>query len=129
VILDSSALIAVLLRQAGHEALLDRLSADEPTGVGAPTLVETGIVLSARLGVLGKTLLARYLQEREVAVIPFDAEHWTVAVDAFIRFGKGRHAAALNLGDCMTYATAHLEGEPLLCLGDDFAQTDLPLAR
>jgi len=62
-----------------------------------------------------------------VIVIPFGTDHWTAAHDAFLRFGKGRHPARLNLGDCMTYATAKLAGEPLLCLGNDFAQTDLPL--
>jgi ribonuclease VapC len=90
--------------------------------------VETGIVLVARVGVPGKTLLARFVQEADLAVIPFTLDHWPVAIDAFVRFGKGRHRAALNFGDCLTYAVARLADEPLLCLGNDFAQTDLPLA-
>ncbi len=61
----------------------------------------------------------------EVEVIPFTAEHYEVAVDAFERFGKGRHPAALNFGDCLTYAVARLSGLPLLYTGDDFARTDL----
>ena len=126
-IVDSSAVVAVLLRQPGCEILLERLSQDQATGMGAPTLAETGVVLAARLGVQGKTLLARFVQETALTVIPFGDEHWRVTVDAFTRFGKGRHPAGLNLGDCLTYATARLADEPLLCLGDDFAKTDLEL--
>ena len=127
-IVDSSAVIAVLLRQLGHEAMLERLGREPDAGIGAPTLAETGVVLAARLGVAGRTILARFLQESGLVVVPFGEEHWSVAVDAFLRFGKGRHPAALNFGDCLTYATARLADEPLLCLGDDFAKTDLVLA-
>jgi len=127
VIVDSSAVVAILLRQPGYEPLLDRLSQAQAAGIGAPTLAEAGIVLAARLGVVGKTLLARFLQESALVVIPFGEEHWRVAVDAFLRYGRGRHPAGLNFGDCLTYATARLAGEPLLCLGDDFAKTDLAL--
>jgi ribonuclease VapC len=127
VILDSSAIVAILLRQPGYAPVLERLAEAAAAGVGAPTLAETGIVLAAKLGVPGRTLLARFVQESGLLVVAFGEEHWRSAVEAFIRFGKGRHAAALNFGDCMTYATARLAGEPLLCLGNDFAQTDLAL--
>jgi ribonuclease VapC len=60
-------------------------------------------------------------------VVDFMADHWTIAADAFLAYGKGRHPAALNFGDCMTYAVAKLADEPLLCLGDDFSATDLEL--
>jgi ribonuclease VapC len=126
-ILDSSALVAIVRREPGHDALLDRLAEASTAGVGAPTLVETGIVLSARMGVLGRTLLARVVQDAALVIVPFSEQHWTVAVDAFTRFGKGRHPAALNFGDCLTYATARLAGQPLLCIGGDFARTDLEL--
>ncbi len=63
----------------------------------------------------------------DVRVIEFGDRHWKVALQAFARFGKGRHPAGLNLGDCLTYAVARLSGQPLLCVGDDFAQTDLAL--
>lgn len=129
-IVDSSAVVAILLREPGWASLLDRVAtADVPPGIGTPTLVETGIVLAARLGIPGKTLLARFLQESEMRQIAFAAEHWTVAVDAFLRFGKGRHPAALNFGDCLTYATSRLADEPLLCIGDDFTKTDLVLVH
>jgi ribonuclease VapC len=129
VIVDSSAVVAILLREPGHEPLLERLATEPAAAIGSPTLAETGMVLTARLGAAGTTLLARFVHEAGLVVVPFADEHWVAAVDAFRRFGKGRHPAGLNFGDCLTYATANLAGEPLLCLGEDFAKTDLALAR
>lgn len=128
-ILDSSAIVAVLLKEPGHEALLDHLAENPEPGVGAATLVETGIVLSSRLGASGETLLSRFVQAQRIVAIALGEEHWPVAVQAFLAFGKGRHPAALNFGDCLTYAVARLSGEPLLCVGGDFAQTDLELVE
>jgi len=127
VILDSSAVVAVLLAEPEHEAIVEQLARAPQVGIGAPTLAECGIVLSARLGALGQTLLGRFVQEAALTVIPFGPDHWVAAIDAYLRFGKGRHPAALNFGDCMAYATAQLAELPLLCLGNDFVQTDLPL--
>jgi ribonuclease VapC len=76
----------------------------------------------------GKRLLATFLMEAEIAVVPFGDAHWKAAIDAHRRYGKGRHPAGLNFGDCLTYATAKLAGEPLLCTGRDFAKTDLLIA-
>lgn len=128
-IVDSSAIVAVLLAEPGHEPLVDLLADAGSVAAGGPTLAETGMVLVSRLGIVGKTLLARFVQETELVVVPVGAEHWTVAVDAFGRYGKGRHPAGLNFGDCLTYAVAHVAGEPLLCIGDDFPTTDLELVR
>jgi ribonuclease VapC len=128
VILDSSAIVAILLKEPGYERLRDHLAAAKQVGVGAPTVLESSLVLCSRLGRAGKTLLARFLQEAEIEVVEFVADHWMVAADAFLAYGKGRHRAALNFGDCMTYAVAKLAEEPLLCLGDDFSATDLELA-
>jgi ribonuclease VapC len=61
-------------------------------------------------------------------VVPFGEDHWPVAVDAYARFGNGRHPASLNFGDCLTYAVARLAEQPLICVGDDFAKTGLPIA-
>ena len=126
-IVDSSAIIAVLLRESGHEELVRRVGDAQEVGIGAPTLAETGIVLAAWLGPSGKSLLARFAREAELATIAFTDEHWPVAVDAFLRYGKGRHAAALNFGDCLTYAVSKVAARPLLCVGDDFRRTDLPI--
>lgn len=127
-IVDSSAVVAILFQEPGYEVLLDRVAAPGSVSIGAPTLAETGLVLTARLGVTGQTLLARFIAERKLTVLPFEAKHWPVAANAFLRFGKGRHPAALNFGDCLTYAVASLAGEALLCVGRDFPKTDLALA-
>lgn len=124
-ILDSSAIVAVLLREPGHERLIDRLAEDPQPLVGAPTLVETGMVLAARLGPSGETILASFVQTQDILAISFDEAHWSIAVQAFLRYGKGRHPAALNFGDCLTYAIARRAQEPLLCVGDDFSKTDI----
>lgn len=126
-IVDSSALIAVLLKETDHKRLVDALAAAPRVAVGGPTLAETGMVLVSGLGISGKTLLARLVQEVQIDVISLGSGHWTVAVDAFAKYGKGRHPAALNFGDCLTYAVARVAAEPLLCVGDDFPRTDLEL--
>ncbi|MDQ3760898.1 MAG: type II toxin-antitoxin system VapC family toxin [Actinomycetota bacterium] len=128
-IIDSSALVAILLAEPGHEVLVDHLATAPTVGVGAPTLAETGVVLTARLGAAGRSLLARLLHEASAETVPCTAAHWPVAVDAFTRYGKGRHPAALNFGDCLTYATCRLAGRPLLCTVNDFPQTDLDVVN
>jgi ribonuclease VapC len=85
-------------------------------------------VLSARLERNTQGLLANFIQETETVVIPFTQAHYSAAHQAWLNYGKGRHPAALNFGDCAAYATALLAREPLLCTGGDFAQTDLRLA-
>lgn len=84
-------------------------------------------MVTSKAGAPARTLVPTFLARYRIDTLPFDDRHWPVAHDAFVRFGKGRHPAALNLGDCFTYAIARVAGEPLLCLGDDFAQTDLEL--
>jgi len=127
-ILDSSALLAVVFQESGFETILERIEAAPGVAVGAPTLAETGIVLQARLGGNADGLLERMLDELDVQELPFGELHWREAVDAYRRFGKGRHPAALNFGDCMTYAVAQLAGEALLFVGDDFVRTDVEVA-
>jgi len=125
--IDSSAVMAVIGKEPGHQRIVHELAASPGTRMGAPTQLETGIVLMARFGPRGKTVLARFLQENAIQTLAFDEGHAAVALDAYSRFGQGRHPAALNFGDCCTYATASIAGERLLCVGDDFRQTDLPL--
>lgn len=126
-IVDSSALLALVFREPGHGEIRQALTAAEVVAAGAPTLTETGIVLEARLGADAHGLLERILDEFGIQEVSFGAVHWREALDGFRRFGKGRHPAGLSFGDCMTYAVARLTGEPLLCVGDDFPQTDLAL--
>ncbi len=96
--------------------------------VGAPTLLETVMVLTARLGQDARPLLWAFLRRLGAEVIPFGEEHLDVAVTAFLRFGRGRHSAALNFGDCLSYAVAAVAGLPLLFTGEDFAKTDITAA-
>lgn len=127
-ILDTSAIVGIVFQEPGWEGLLEALVAAGVRGIGTPTLTETGIVLGARLGRDSRPLLARFLQELDVTVVPFGEPHWREAVRAWNEFGKGRDAARLNFGDCLAYATARLASQPLLCKGGDFRQTDLELA-
>jgi ribonuclease VapC len=128
VIVDSSAIVAIVLREPGWEEVVARLGAEAAPAIGAPTLAEVGLVLTAKMGAEARIVLSQLLQETGLTVIPFAEEHWRVAVDAYARFGKGRHLAALNFGDCLTYAVTRLSGQPLLFVGDDFSKTDLPSA-
>jgi len=128
VILDSSAVLAILFREPGFEAVFEKLAADSNPGIGAPTLTETEIVVIARLGEAARGRLTSLLTQGEVVVVSFGETHWRSTVEAFRRFGKGRHPAGLNFGDCMSYATARLADQPLLCTGADFAKTDLRIA-
>lgn len=124
-ILDSSAVIAVIRAEEGEDRLVEAIENASAVGIGTPTLTEISIVLVRRMGVAGRLALSRFLEEQRVVSIPFDEEQWSVAAEAFIRYGKGRHPAALNYGDCMAYATAQVADQPLLFVGDDFAETDI----
>jgi ribonuclease VapC len=127
-ILDSSAVVAVVFQEPGHEDLVDRIAAADEVAIGAPTLAEAAIVVSARLGTDARPLLSRLLAEGAFETIPFGEAHFGVAVGAWLRFGRGRHPARLNFGDCLAYATAVVADRPLLCVGEDFRRTDLILA-
>jgi ribonuclease VapC len=124
-ILDTSAVVAMIREEQSAEVLLEKVREAGFIGIGTPTLFETTVVLIRRHGLPGHTALSGFLEERGVATIPFDRWHWYAAEEAFICFGKGRHPACLNLGDCMSYATARIAEEPLLFVGDDFARTDI----
>jgi ribonuclease VapC len=124
-ILDTSAVLAILFGEPGWEDLTDRILASETRLIGAPTVAEAMIVLDSRLGTAGVTLLERFLQEYQVQEVPFDADHARLAGLTYARYGKGRHLAGLNFGDCMSYAVAAKASDSLLYVGNDFSQTDL----
>lgn len=123
--LDSSAVIAIVFREKEHKQLEEAMAEKASPSIGAPTLFETAMVAIGLYEQRGHDLVAHFLEERGVEVVPFENCHWEVAVDAFHRYGKGRHPAALNYGDCMAYASARVAGEPLLFVGNDFARTDI----
>jgi len=107
---------------------IEAIIAAETRLVGAPTMVEASMVLLGRTGEESLTDLRDFCARGGVDTVPFGAEHVDLAIDAFRRFGRGRHAAGLNFGDCFSYALAKATGEPLLFKGDDFSQTDIERA-
>jgi ribonuclease VapC len=124
-VLDSSAIVAIHLREPGHERLIDRIDAAEVVVVGVPTMLEAAMVLTARLGHDARPMLFAFLRRLDTEVVAFNEEHLDAAATAFIRFGRGRHPAALNFGDCISYAVASVAGMPLLFTGEDFRRTDI----
>lgn len=127
-ILDSSAVLSIVFREPEYDVLVAKTLAAPLAGIGTPTLVETGVVLTARLGNVRRGLLERFLDEFQVDEVPFGERHWRVAVDAYERFGRGRHPASLNFGDCLAYACAQVADDELLFVGDDFSRTDVRAA-
>jgi len=125
VTLDSSALIAILFAEPGYLGLVDRILESDHVRIGAPTLVETSLVFAGRRGTRGAESVEGLIAELGVSVVPFGELESRLAVDAFRRFGRGRHAAALNFGDCLAYATAQAARDTLLFVGDDFTRTDV----
>ncbi len=129
VVLDTSAVAAVVFGEADAEALLAvmRRSAGDLV-ISAATVVEVGIVVEAKQGPDATSDLHTLLTELRVRTVPVDQTQAVVAVATWRRFGKDRHPAALNLGDCFAYALANTEGARLLFKGGDFAQTDIASA-
>ena len=123
--LDSSALIAILFAEPGYLDLIDRILAAERVRVAAPTLVETSLVLAGRRRRPAADEVESLVHELGVTVVPFGEREWHTAVAAFLKFGRRRHAAALNFGDCLAYAAARAADDSLLFVGDGFAQTDI----
>ena len=127
-ILDTSAVIAVLQNEESAPRLVGALENAPVKRMSAATLVEAGIILQARYGDHGERELDLFVQRAHVEIIPVSEEHAEYARSAYRRFGRGRHAAGLNFGDCFAYALARALDEPLLFVGDDFAQTDVQAA-
>jgi ribonuclease VapC len=126
--LDSSALIAILFGEAGHLDLIDRILSAPGVRVGAPTLVETSMVLAGRRKTATVGEVRALVQELGVTVVPFGEREWHAATGAFLRFGRGRHPAALNFGDCLAYAAASTANDSLLFVGGGFTHTDITAA-
>jgi len=127
--LDSSALLAILFSEAGHLELIDRILEADHVRVGSPTLVETVLVLAGRRPRLAAAQTVEGLvKELGITIVPFGEREYGVAVDAFLRFGRGRHPAGLNFGDCLAYGTAAAANDSLLFVGADFARTDVTRA-
>jgi ribonuclease VapC len=128
VTLDTSAIIAILFAEPGYLDLVDRILAAGQVRVGTATLVETGLVFAGRRRTQASGELEALLRELDVTIVPFGEREYRAAVDAFLRFGRGRHKAALSFGDCFAYAVADTANDSLLFVGNDFAQTDITAA-
>ena len=127
-VIDTSALVAVLQQEPEHGALTRTIRDAPSRRLSAATLVEVGIVMQARYGDVGSRALDALLTRARVEIIPVTAEHAELAREAFRRFGKGQHPAGLNYGDCFAYALAKSLNAPLLYKGGDFARTDVASA-
>lgn len=124
-VIDSSALVAILLGEAESEAFTSAILAAPARLVGAPSYLETAIVLIGRLGAGADDAVDLLLQRLGAELVPFGPDQARRALGAFRRHGKGGHPAALNFGDCCSYALAAETGEGLLFKGQDFARSDL----
>ena len=127
-VLDSSAILAILLDEPERPRFTRLIEQDPTRLVSAATLVEVSIVIESRKGEAGRQLLQRFLELTGAEVASVTAEQAGRACDAFRRWGKGRHPAGLNFGDVFAYALAETTGEPLLFKGADFARTDITSA-
>lgn len=124
-VLDTSALLAVLLNEPEAPAFRLALEADPVRLLSAASLVEASIVIEVRVGEPGGRELDLLIHKAAIEVVAVDAAQADLARHAYRQFGKGRHPAGLNYGDCFAYALAQSAGEPLLCKGDDFSRTDV----
>lgn len=127
IVVDTSAAVAIVLSEPELDELLATLDAADTKVMSAATLVELAIVLEARLGPGGHGIADRFVRDGGVDVVAFDEVQAHHALEGWRRFGRGRHPAALNLGDCFTYGLAIASGADVLCVGTDFARTDVPV--
>lgn len=126
-VLDSSALNAVLLGEPERPQFLNLVAAAGVKLLSAANALETTIVIESRLGAAGGHALDAFLQATRITIVAVDIDQLAQARQAWRNFGKGRHRAGLNFGDCFAYALAKVSGEPLLAKGSDFQRTDLQL--
>ncbi|MEI6830330.1 MAG: type II toxin-antitoxin system VapC family toxin [Synechococcaceae cyanobacterium ELA445] len=127
-VIDSSAILAILQNEPERRSFNEAIQSAEFRLLSAASLLELSIVLEARFGADGQGDLDLLVSAAEIEVISFDRDQAERARMAFRRFGKGRHRAGLNLGDCFSYALAQSRAAPLLYKGDDFIHTDLASA-
>jgi ribonuclease VapC len=128
-VIDTSAFAAIFFAEPERQKFLAAITAAGTRLVSAATVLETGIVLEARQGEAAGREFDLFVVRANLQVVPVDAEQSDLARSAWRRYGKGRHPAALNFGDCFVYALAKSSGEPLLAKGTGFSQTDIAILR
>jgi len=127
-IIDTSAIIAILAGEPDAAHFAQLIEQNPTPRIGTPTLLEASIVLTRWFGEAAEAALDAFVRESGAEVVSFDLPQLRAAQDAYRRFGKGRHPAGLNFGDCMSYALARVCDEALLFKGDDFAHTEIEAA-
>ncbi len=127
-VLDTSAIIAIIAREPSASRLSAVVDAADTRRISAASMVEASMVLLGRRGPLSEHLLDQFVREIRADVEPVTGTQAQIAREAATRFGRGRHPAALNVGDCFSYALSIDAGEPLLFVGDDFSRTDVEVA-
>jgi ribonuclease VapC len=128
-VVDTSAAVAVIMGEPGSEELAAHLESAVVRLMSAAILVELGIVIEARLWPAGQDVVDRFVRDAKIDIAEVDADLAARAISGWRRYGKGRHPAGLNYGDCFTYALAERTGHPVLCTGNDFAATDVAVVR
>lgn len=124
-VIDTSAIVAILFDEPDRDCLIGAVDAAAVRLVSTASLVEATLVVEGRKGPRAEGMVERFVDDGEVEFVPVTPEQSRLACRAFRSYGRGRHPAGLNLGDCFAYALAKATGEPLLYKGDDFARTDL----
>ncbi len=125
-VVDTSALLAIFLAEPERKQLLDAISQDGAHYISAANVLETGIELEARRGEAAGREFDLFLHQANLEVVPVDSDQIEIARVAWRKYGKGRHPAGLNFGDCFAYALAKVMDQPILFKGDDFTHTDIP---
>ena len=124
-VIDTSALVAIMLNESTAQRLVAAIEQSSVRVISAGTVIESALVLLGRFGEAGEVQLDSLLRSIEAEIVSVDVDQAAIARDAARTFGRGRHRAALNLGDCFSYVLAVSRGEPLLFVGDDFANIDV----
>lgn len=128
-VIDTSAIIAILLGEPEAETFAKALAGDEKRLISAFTAVESAIVIETKKGEAGGRELDLLLHRSKVEIVAMDPAQAELARIAWRTYGKGRHPAGLNIGDCCSYSLSKYSGEPLLCKGDDFPRTDIKIVQ
>lgn len=124
-VIDTSAMIAILFDEPEREAFVQAIATAKSRLVSAPTLLECYLVVETQKQTLGRAELELFIYEAEINIVPFDQIQANLAATAWRDYGKGRHPAGLNFGDCFAYALSKARKEPLLFKGNDFSQTNI----
>jgi ribonuclease VapC len=126
-VLDTSAILAILQDEPERRKFNEAIEAAETRSLSTASFVECSMILESRYGADGVRDLDLFIAKAQLSLVPVDEEQADLARRAFRNYGKGRHPAGLNFGDCFSYALAQALNEPLLFKGNDFNQTDIQI--